>query len=123
MVKIAIAGGSGGKHFISLQILDLLMFRVKPEVAREVIDALLAAKKHEITVLSRSAQKDIIPDVSWRVVNYKDKNELVEALRGTHTVLSFIQLLADAENTSQKNLIDAAIIAGVKRFAPSEWGR
>jgi hypothetical protein len=37
--------------------------------------------------------------------------------------LSFIQLLADPENMAQKNLIDAAIVAGVKRFAPSEWGR
>jgi hypothetical protein len=56
-------------------------------------------------------------------VNYDDKIELVEALQGIHTVLSFIQLLSDPENKSQKNLIDAAIVAGVKRFAPSEWGR
>jgi hypothetical protein len=56
-------------------------------------------------------------------VNYDDKSELVEALRGIHTVLSFIQLLSDPGNTAQKNLIDAAIVAGVKRFAPSEWGR
>jgi hypothetical protein len=56
-------------------------------------------------------------------VNYDNKNELVEALQGVHTVLSFIQLMKDVNNQSQKNLIDAAIIAGVKRFAPSEWGR
>jgi hypothetical protein len=56
-------------------------------------------------------------------VAYDNKNSLVEALRGIHTVLSFIQLLADRQNTAQKNLIDAAIAAGVKRFAPSEWGR
>jgi len=37
--------------------------------------------------------------------------------------LSFVQLLADPENIAQKNLIDASIDAGVKRFAPSEWGR
>jgi hypothetical protein len=29
----------------------------------------------------------------------------------------------DDENNSQKNLIDASIAAGVKRFAPSEYGR
>ena len=62
--------------------------------------------------------------VSWRVVNYSDKNDLVEALRGIHTVLSFInQPMADLKNSSQKNLIDASIVAGVKRFAPSEYGR
>jgi hypothetical protein len=48
---------------------------------------------------------------------------LTEALKGFHTVLSFVQLLSDPDQTSQKNLIDAAIQAGVKRFAPSEYGR
>jgi len=61
--------------------------------------------------------------VTSRVVNYDDKSELAKALQGIHTVLSFIQLLSDPGSKSQKNLIDAAIIAGVKRFAPSEWGR
>lgn len=61
--------------------------------------------------------------MTWRVVDYNNRNELIEALRGVHTVLSFAQLLADPESIAQKNLIDAAIVAGVKRFAPSEWGR
>ncbi|KAF7554861.1 hypothetical protein G7Z17_g2631 [Cylindrodendrum hubeiense] len=77
MVKIAVAGGSGG---------------------------------------------DSIPGVTWRAVAYDDKSDLVDALKGTHTVLSFIQVMKDTGNQSQKSLIDAAIIAGVKRFAPSEWG-
>lgn len=65
----------------------------------------------------------VLSGIHWRVVNYDSKQDLVEALRGTHTLLSFIQLLADPRNQSQKNLIDAAITAGVKRFAPSEYGR
>ncbi|KAF2811743.1 NAD(P)-binding protein [Mytilinidion resinicola] len=96
MVHIAIAGGSG-------------------EVASEVIDALVAAKKHEITILSRRG-------LIWRTVNYDDKSELAEALQGIHTVLSFIQLMTDPNQQAQKNLIDAAILADVKRFAPSEYG-
>lgn len=56
-------------------------------------------------------------------MNYSDHHDLVEALRGTHTLLSFLQLLSDPESKSQKNLIDAAIAAGVRRFAPSEYGR
>ncbi|KAF2721841.1 NAD(P)-binding protein [Polychaeton citri CBS 116435] len=103
MVKITIAGGSG-------------------EVAREVIDALLAANKHDITVLSRSPRNDGITGLTWRKVDYDNKSDLVDALQGTHTVLSFIQLLSDPENKAQKNLIDAAIVANVKRFAPSGWG-
>ncbi|KAK3373866.1 hypothetical protein B0T24DRAFT_553527 [Lasiosphaeria ovina] len=106
MVKVAVAGGSG-------------------QVAREVIDALVAAGKHEITVLSRSkASPDgtVAPGVGWRVVDYSDTGALVSALRGTHTLLSFVQLLSDPGCQSQKNLIDACIAAGVKRFAPSEYG-
>ncbi|KAN0115166.1 NAD(P)-binding protein [Hyaloscypha variabilis] len=106
MVKIAIAGGSG-------------------QVGREVIDALVAAKKHEIVILSRNVKSSIGDNssgITWRAVDYDNKNSLVERLQGIHTVLSFIQLLADPQNTAQKNLIDAAIAAGVKRFAPSEWG-
>lgn len=57
------------------------------------------------------------------MVNYDNKTDLSEALEGIHTLLSFVQLLADPDNQSQKNLIDAAITAGVKRFAPSEYGR
>lgn len=71
----------------------------------------------------KASAGDSTPGVTWRAVNYDDKSSLVEALRGIHTVLSFIQLLSDPEDKSQKSLIDAAILAGVKRFAPSEWGR
>jgi uncharacterized protein YbjT (DUF2867 family) len=65
----------------------------------------------------------IAPGVKWHTIDYNHKAALVEALRGTHTVLSFVQLLSDPDQTAQKNLIDAAISAGVKRFAPSEYGR
>ncbi|KAI0206803.1 hypothetical protein F4808DRAFT_454721 [Astrocystis sublimbata] len=105
MVKVVIAGGSG-------------------QVAREVIDALVASNKHDITIFSRNPSPNIpIPaGIKWRPVDYHNKEALVEALQGMHTVLSFVQLLSDPEQTAQRNLIDAAIIAGVKRFAPSEYG-
>ncbi|KUL83732.1 hypothetical protein ZTR_08649 [Talaromyces verruculosus] len=105
MVKVAVAGGSG-------------------QVSREIVDALLAAEKHEITILSRSEAptNPIAPGIRWQKVDYDDKNSLVETLRGTHTLLSFVQMLSDPDQKSQKNLIDAAIAAGVKRFAPSDYG-
>jgi hypothetical protein len=63
------------------------------------------------------------PGITWRVVDYNDKIDLVDALRGIHTVLSFVnQPMADLKSNSQKNLIDASTAAGVKRFAPSEYG-
>ncbi|KAH8745960.1 hypothetical protein BGZ57DRAFT_836676 [Hyaloscypha finlandica] len=101
MVKIAVAGGSG-------------------QVGQEVVDALVATKRHEIVTLSRNAAAgDSANGVTWRAVNYDDKSQLIESLRGIHTVLSFTQVM---DYTPQENLIDAAIAAGVKRFAPSQWG-
>jgi hypothetical protein len=47
---------------------------------------------------------------------------LTNALHGIHTVLSYLQLIHDPESKAQKLLIDAAVAAGVKRFAPSEYG-
>ena len=63
---------------------------------------------------------DSASGVTWRTVDYGDISQLAEALRGIHTVLSFMQVI---ETKPQENLIDAAIAAGVKRFAPSQWGR
>lgn len=63
------------------------------------------------------------PGVSWVRVDYGDQDNLAKALKGTETVLSFVQGLHDPERKSEKNLIDACIKAGVKRFAPSEFGR
>ncbi|KAK7747172.1 hypothetical protein SLS62_009114 [Diatrype stigma] len=81
------------------------------QVAREVIDAL------------ESPNTTIAPGVRWQTVDYGDKAGLIDALQGIHTLLSFVQLLSDPDQASQKNLIDAAISSGVKRFAPSEYGR
>lgn len=76
-----------------------------------------------MSVQKSSSMGDSMPALSWRTVSYDDKSDLVEALQGIHTVLSFIQVMKDPGSNAQKTLIDAAIIAGVKRFAPSEWGR
>jgi NmrA-like family len=59
--------------------------------------------------------------VTWVKTSYQGLKELTEILKDVHTVLSFVVTQSDPGNVSQKNLIDAAIRAGVKRFAPSEW--
>ncbi|KAK3995116.1 hypothetical protein QBC44DRAFT_366995 [Cladorrhinum sp. PSN332] len=108
MVNIAIAGGTG-------------------ELAREVIDALLSSStKHTILILSRSSSTSTTNphNLPFRQVDYSDLPALARVLADSdiHTVLSFIQLLHDPDNTSQKTLIKACIQAGVTRFAPSEYG-
>ena len=61
------------------------------------------------------------PGVIWVKADYEDQKQLAQILQGVHTVLSFIATQEDPASTVQKNLIDAAVQAGVKRFAPSEW--
>ncbi|KAJ5934582.1 hypothetical protein N7466_004129 [Penicillium verhagenii] len=103
MVKIAVAGGSSS-------------------VGQEVIDVLLSTNKHELLLLSRkdAPADEAIQGVTWVKTDYTDVNLLAEALQGVNTVLSFVTE-QDIASPIQKNLIDAAIQAGVKRFAPSEW--
>ncbi|KAK4246744.1 NAD(P)-binding protein [Corynascus novoguineensis] len=105
MVRIAVAGGAGN-------------------VGQEVIDVLAATKKHEILLLSRKdapTGEELPPGVTWVKTNYEDLKGLIETLRGVDTVLSFIVAHADPGAVAQKKLIDAAVRAGVRRFAPSEW--
>ncbi|MCJ1408810.1 hypothetical protein MMC19_002886 [Ptychographa xylographoides] len=104
MVKIAVVGGSGN-------------------VAQEIIDVLVATEKHEILLLSRkdAPAASTSQGVTWIKANYQDPKQLAQILEGVHTVLSFISPSDDPASTVQKNLIDAAIQADVKRFAPSEW--
>ncbi|KAG9945399.1 NAD(P)-binding protein, partial [Aureobasidium melanogenum] len=104
MVKIAVAGGSSN-------------------VAAEMIDVLVATGKHEILLLSRKeASTDVaIQGTTWIQVDYRSQAQLMHALKGVHTLLSFVTEQEDPDSPLQKNLIKAAIEVGVKRFAPNEW--
>ncbi|KXJ85765.1 hypothetical protein Micbo1qcDRAFT_221592 [Microdochium bolleyi] len=104
MVNVTVAGGTSS-------------------IAREVIDVLVASQRHEIVILTRSTspQPPFPPGVAVTVVNYDDPSSLQHVLAGTHTLLSFLQLLSEAGQIAQRNLIEAAVAARVKRIAPSEW--
>lgn len=45
----------------------------------------------------------------------------MKSLEGVHTLLSFVAEQGDINSPIQKALIDAAVGAGVRRFAPCEW--
>ncbi|OAQ70229.1 hypothetical protein VFPPC_02732 [Pochonia chlamydosporia 170] len=104
MVTIAIAGATS-------------------QLAREVLDALVATGKHKIIALIRKNPNDFppLPGVQWIQTTYEDKTELVRLLQGVHTLLCFYAVHLDPGSETQKRLIDAAVEAGVKRYAPSEW--
>ncbi|CAN9099166.1 unnamed protein product [Alternaria alternata] len=98
MVRIAIVGGTGN-------------------VGQEIVDVLVASKK--LRNLDLHPQDS---SVKWAKSTYGDVNELVGQLQGIDVVLSFIAPHDQEQGfSSQKNIIDAAVKAGVKRLAPSEW--
>ncbi|KAF7561268.1 hypothetical protein G7046_g2886 [Stylonectria norvegica] len=105
MVKVAIAGANSG-------------------LALEVIDKLVEGGQHQVLALCRKdpAQFPSQPGVTWVQTSYKDKAELVKIFTGVEVVLNFIVVNNDPGNVVSTLLVDAAIEAGVKRFAPSEWG-
>lgn len=56
MVKIAIAGGSGSMFPFVCEFLIWSATNGLADVAQEIIDVLVAAKKHEILLLSRKVR-------------------------------------------------------------------
>lgn len=60
--------------------------------------------------------------LSYKKVDYHDRASLTEALKGFDVCLSFLVVHTDVNCEAQKNLIHACMDAGVRRFAPSEWG-
>ncbi|EPE05567.1 hypothetical protein F503_02306 [Ophiostoma piceae UAMH 11346] len=104
MVKVAIAGANSG-------------------LALEVIDALVRDQTHEVIALVRKDPSGFPQqaNVTWVRTDYQDKAELVKLFRGVSAVLNFIVVNNDPDSAVSKRLIDAAVEAGVHRFAPSEW--
>ena len=105
MVFVAVAGGTG-------------------RIGRHIVEAIVATGKHTVVVLSRSASDSQLEAIGVKViqVDYENHKSLVTALRGVHTVLSTLVSLDQQElGASQIALLNAAVEAGVKRFAPSEY--
>jgi uncharacterized protein YbjT (DUF2867 family) len=72
-----------------------------------------------VTALTRSDSNVFPPEVKIQKVDYNDLKALTQALKGQDAVVSTI---TTAGIGSQKNLVDAVVAAGVKRFIPSEYG-
>lgn len=101
--KIVIAGGTGS-------------------VGQNIVDAILATGKYSVIVFSRRESPSLVAKgVSVISVDYSNHNQLVQALQDVHTVISCIADLNESCRDSQLALLKAALAAGVKRFAPSEW--
>ncbi|PVF93888.1 NAD(P)-binding protein [Serendipita vermifera] len=92
-------------------------------VGAPILNALIAAKKFEITVLARPTSSFTASDSSVKVVKlgFDDKAALVDALKGHDVVLISLGDLVTLEELT-KTIVEAAIEAGVRRIIPSEFG-
>ena len=93
------------------------------DVATELLRAPIRSGKHEIVIFTRlDAPLNTVSGVTYKKVDYTDLSSLTSDLQGFDVCLSFLIVHLDVDNIVQKNLIQACIGAGVKRFAPAEWG-
>ncbi|EIN03765.1 NAD(P)-binding protein [Punctularia strigosozonata HHB-11173 SS5] len=84
-----------------------------------IVKSLLAAR-FTVIVLSRSDKPTNLPGgVIVRNVDYDSVESLAAALQGVDAVVSTV---AAAAVPAQTKLVDAAVIAGVQRFLPAEYG-
>ena len=93
MVRVAIAGASTG-------------------IGRHIVDVLLASKKHECVVLSRTTNLSLSAlGAKVILVNYTDQSSLITALKDIHTLISTLFVVnADTDIA----LVDAAEKAKVR---------
>lgn len=91
-------------------------------IGSNLVDEILSSKKHHLVVVSRSEQLALTNrGAEVCIVDYEKADELSEALRGVHTVISCIWAFGPEMASSQLSLLGAAKTAGVKRFVPSDW--
>ncbi|KAJ5718378.1 NAD(P)-binding protein [Penicillium malachiteum] len=97
--KVAVAGASGN---LGLSIVNQLI-----------------KNGFEVTILTRDSSQKFPPGIRVCRVDYNSSESLVSALSGQSAVVSALPRHA---LDIQALLIDAAVIAGVQRFIPSEFG-
>ncbi|KAI1478505.1 hypothetical protein K445DRAFT_25512 [Daldinia sp. EC12] len=91
------------------------------KIGRPIVDRLLSSKLFNVTVLTRdeNRRRELPADVTVKGVNYDSIESLESALQGQDALVS---AMAFEAIHVQKNLVEAAAKAGVKRMIPSEYG-
>ncbi|KAH8688704.1 hypothetical protein BGW36DRAFT_434003 [Talaromyces proteolyticus] len=108
MVIVAVAGGTGA-------------------VGRNIVEALISQGKHEVIILSRTADAAKEEEIGARLVatDYKGVAALTKILEdnNVHTVISTLFMSPNGAGLLEQNLIRAADASKTtKRFVPSEFG-
>ncbi|KAI9648083.1 Oxidoreductase boa1 [Ciborinia camelliae] len=108
MVKVAVAGGTGG-------------------VGLAIVEALKEQSQHEFILLSRNENSTFAAEKKVEVVqiDYSDVSSISKVLdkQKIHTVISALCIVTQEHSDAQVNLVHAAAASeSVKRFVPSEYG-
>ncbi|KAL3419993.1 hypothetical protein PVAG01_08492 [Phlyctema vagabunda] len=108
MVKVAIAGGSGG-------------------IGRAIVDALKEQTEHQFIILTRKVNPELESALGVKTVaiDYTNISAIQKALEEhqVHTIISALSVNDQKTNDAQINLIRAAAASSTtKRFTPSEFG-
>lgn len=85
------------------------------------IAAALVARGVRVRALVRSGSTVPVPGVTAVSVDYADAASLVAACRGADCVVSALNGLEPVILDAQGRLLDAAVVAGVPRFIPSDF--
>ncbi|KAH7121790.1 hypothetical protein B0J13DRAFT_599370 [Dactylonectria estremocensis] len=103
-----------------------------PSLGRAIVTAVFAQTSWNLLILSRSTRPPIwlraIDQDAKRhkiaAVDYTSVDSLATALngQGVHTLISVTSAVDGTQAQTQINLLQAAVSAGCKRFAPSQWG-
>lgn len=101
-------------------IQNVVLVGAAGSVGEAVLSALVASKKFNIKILRRLGSTSAVPDgIPSQDVDFESHDSLVDALKGQDAVVSTV---GPSGIASQKNIIDAAVAAGVQRFIPSDFG-
>ena len=84
-----------------------------------MLNAMQESGKFNITILSRSKIANAAPGMKAVTIDYNDAQSLTSALSGQDALVC---TLSRSAVPCQIALIDAAVVAGVQRFIPSEFG-
>ncbi|KAF9533157.1 hypothetical protein CPB83DRAFT_942539 [Crepidotus variabilis] len=107
-----------------MSIKSVLLAGAGGNLGPAILNELIAAKKFEISVLSRPESKSTFPpSVTVHKTDYSPAS--LNAILSTSkfdAVVSTLSVVSPGVGASQINLIDAAKANGVKRFIPSEFG-
>ncbi|EFQ27058.1 NmrA-like family protein [Colletotrichum graminicola] len=102
-------------------IKNVLVVGASGSVGGPTVKALLE-EDFQVTGLTRQSSSATLPEGVRHLTTDFSKESLLEAFRNQDAVVSAVTSSQSDALMLQKNLVDAAIAAGVKVFVPSEYG-